>query len=188
MLNNPKKKSIVYGFLASAGMSAFYLVIMFLTMTPREAWFNFSEFWYLITGIIIGFGVQIGLWVYVKNCGTDGYGTVPGASGAMSGTAMVTQHQTKFGAGLRNKVSLQEKHSAVLPSSSGVVSGTAMLACCAHHLVDVLPILGISGAAIFLTQYQRLFLVLGLSINLLGIAYMVHLLQKHKNMMPPVYG
>jgi hypothetical protein len=142
MSNSAKTKVYFWGSIASLTMTAFYLIIMFLTMTPGEVWFNFSELWYLIVGIIIGFGIQIGLWVYVKNCGTDVHGSVVGASGAMSGTAMV--------------------------------------ACCAHHLADVLPILGLSGAAIFLTQYQRPFLVLGLSINLLGIAYMVHLLQKHK--------
>lgn len=140
-----KYKAFFWGGVASFVMSAFYLGIMFLTMSPREVWFNFTDFWYLIIGIIIGFGIQIGLWVYIKNCGDSGHGTMPGASGAMSGTAMI--------------------------------------ACCVHHLADVLPILGISGAAIFLTQYQRPFLVLGLSINLLGIAYMVHVWQEHKRMM-----
>ncbi len=136
-----KRKSALYGLVASAGIGGFYLLIMFLTMTPREVLFNFLEFWYLIVGIVIGFGVQVGLWVYLKNGGDGANGAMPGASGAMSGTAMV--------------------------------------ACCAHHLADVLPILGLSGAAIFLTQYQRPFLVIGLSINLLGIAYMIRLLQKH---------
>jgi len=138
-------KSILWGMVALFVMAAFYLLIMFLTMTPREVWFNFREFWYLIVGIIIGFGIQIGLFVYVKNCGRQDHGV------AMSGT-------------------------------SGAVSGSAMIACCAHHLADVLPILGISGAAIFLTQYQKPFLVLGLSINLLGIAYMINLLQKQNTM------
>jgi len=155
-----KQKSIIYGLLASVGMSVFYVSIMFLTMTPGEVWFNFTELWYLIVGIIMGFGVQIGLWVYVKNCGAP-------------------HHHPDIASGDAG----QADHGAAMSSSSGVVSGVGMVACCAHHLADVLPILGISGAAIFLTQYQRPFLVLGLSINLLGIAYMVHLLQKHKKMM-----
>lgn len=114
-------------------------------MTLGEVWFNFKEFWYLIIGIIVGFGVQIGLYVYVKNCGNG--------------------HTSK-----------------AIPGTSGAMSGTAMVACCAHHLADVLPILGISGAAIFLTQYRRPFLVLGLAINLLGIAYMLNVLKKQKMM------
>jgi len=140
-----KVKVIFWGSIASFTMSAFYLIVMFLTMTPREVWFNFTEFWYLMVGIIIGFGIQIGLWVYVKNYGTDVHNTVPGVGGAMSGTAMVT--------------------------------------CCVHHLADVLPVLGISGIAIFLAQYQKPFLVLGVSTNLLGIAYMVHLIQKRQRNM-----
>ncbi len=140
-MKTTKTKSIFWGVIASLGMALFYVFIMFLTMPYSEVWYQFVSFWYLIIGIVIGFGIQIGLWVYIKNCGhMDASGGVAGASGAMS--------------------------------------GTAMLACCAHHLADVLPILGLSGAAIFLTQYQRPFLVLGLSINLLGIAYMLRILGK----------
>lgn len=145
MKNTSKTKAFSSGVVASLAMTVFYLGIMLFTMPPGEVWLNFIGLWYLIVGIIIGFGIQIGLWVYIKNCGSHGHGTMPGASGAMSGTAMV--------------------------------------ACCVHHLADVLPILGASGAAIFLTQYQRPFLILGLSINILGIAYMVYLLQKHEKMM-----
>ena len=143
-MNKVISKSIFWGVVALVGMTAFYLGLMFLTMPPAEVWFNFKEFWYLISGIIVGFSIQVGLFVYVKNCGGEHvHGSMTGASGA--------------------------------------VSGTAMVACCAHHLADILPILGLSGAAIFLTRYQRPFLVIGLSINLLGIAYMLHLLKKQKS-------
>jgi len=139
-------KSLFWGIIAGAAMAGFYLTIMLLTMPPSAVWLNFLAVWYLILAIIIGFGVQIGLWVYLKNCGMNHTnGAVPGASGTMSGTAMV--------------------------------------ACCAHHLADVLPILGVSGATIFLAQYQKSFLILGVSINLLGIAYMLCLSQKNKKIM-----
>ncbi len=142
-MNKARSKSVVWGIAAGVGMAGFYAIIMFLTMAPREIWENFSEFWYLISGIIIGFGIQVALWVYIKNYGTENVnGTIPG--------------------------------------SSAGISGSAMLACCAHHLADVLPVLGLSGAAIFLTKYQKPFLILGLSINIFGIAYMVRLLEKYK--------
>ncbi len=48
-----------------------------------------------------------------------------------------------------------------------------MLACCAHHLSDVLPIIGVSGAAVFLNQYKTPFLALGVVMNVLGIAYLL---------------
>ena len=36
--------------------------------------------------------------------------------------------------------------------ASGGTSATAMVACCIHHVTDVLPILGLSAAASFLTR------------------------------------
>src|SRR5262245_15307193 len=44
-------------------------------------------------------------------------------------------------------------------AASGVAASTststaAMLACCAHHLAEVLPIIGLSGAAVFLNLYK----------------------------------
>ncbi|MBI2911645.1 MAG: hypothetical protein HYY05_05845 [Chloroflexi bacterium] len=59
-----------------------------------------------------------------------------------------------------------------LAASTG--TGTAaMLACCAHHLADVLPLLGASGAAIFLNAYKTPLLGLGIAMNLAGVAYLV---------------
>jgi hypothetical protein len=59
-----------------------------------------------------------------------------------------------------------------LAASTGT-STTAMLACCAHHLVDVLPVLGLSGAAIVLNAYKSPLLWLGVVMNLAGIAYLL---------------
>ena len=44
-----------------------------------------------------------------------------------------------------------------------------MLACCAHHLIDLMPILGLSAGAIFLNAYKTPLLVAGIGINLIGI-------------------
>ena len=43
--------------------------------------------------------------------------------------------------------------------TSGGTSVTAMVACCLHHVTDVLPVLGLSAAATFLTRYQRPFML-----------------------------
>ena len=132
-------KALLWGVIASLAMSLFYLLIMLLTMTPQEVWLNFLASWYLLVIIIIGFGVQVGLWVFLRQ--------------------KLTRH-----------------HAAAMSGASGTMSGTAMVACCAHHLADVLPVLGLG-------QYQKPFLILGASINLLGVAYMLRLLRKHKKMM-----
>ncbi len=72
------------------------------------------------------------------------------------------------------------KISGATPAVSGGISTTSMIACCAHHLTDVLPFLGLSAAAIFLTKYQTLFLTIGILSNLVGITLMLKTIQEHK--------
>ena len=55
-----------------------------------------------------------------------------------------------------------------------------MLACCAHHLTDVLPILGLSSAAIFLNLYKTPLLWLGIGMNLVGIVYMLRKIREQR--------
>lgn len=117
---------------------------MLLTMPASEIWFTYKKSCFFISGIIIGFGVQIGLWRYIKYLGS------------------VNIHKT-------------------LPATSGAFSGTVMIACCSHYLMDILPILGLAGLSIFLTQYQNSLLAIGFTINILGIAYMLYIIQKNRN-------
>jgi hypothetical protein len=44
-----------------------------------------------------------------------------------------------------------------------------MLACCAHHLVDLLPLVGLSAAAVFLNAYRTPLFLLGIAMNVFGI-------------------
>jgi hypothetical protein len=73
-------------------------------------------------------------------------------------------------------------HSSIIMGASGSTSATAMIACCLHHVTDVLPILGLSAVATFLTRYQRPFMLASLGLNLVGILVMliilVHALRK----------
>jgi hypothetical protein len=73
---------------------------------------------------------------------------------------------------------LRALHARMAAGGVGMATSTgtstaAMLACCAHHLSDVLPILGISGAAVFLGAYKTPLLWVGLAMNLAGIAYLL---------------
>ena len=54
-------------------------------------------------------------------------------------------------------------------------STVAMVACCAHHVADALPILGLSGAALFLNDYRIPLMASGLAVNALGVAFMLRL-------------
>ena len=55
-------------------------------------------------------------------------------------------------------------------------SSVAMVACCAHHVADALPVLGLSGLAVFLNDYRLPLMALGLAANAGGIAIMLRLL------------
>ena len=74
------------------------------------------------------------------------------------------------------------ENSLKMAGASAGTSSVAMAACCAHHLADIFPILGIAGAAAFLTDYQDWFLALGVVINLIGVLYMWSKLKEHQEM------
>src|SRR3990167_7267695 len=74
------------------------------------------------------------------------------------------------------------KHTAQLTGTvagTGSISGGSMVACCSHFLLQMIPLAGISGLAIFLVKYQSLFLVIGILSNIFGIAIML----RHKRKM-----
>lgn len=48
-------------------------------------------------------------------------------------------------------------------------STVGMVACCAHHLADLAPLIGATGAATFLTDYRIAFMAGGLGANAIGI-------------------
>lgn len=131
-------KVVFNGFLASLALLALYFVIMrwgsgSWDYTIRELFR--LRFW--VAPLIIGFGIQVGLYSYLRNCGQS----------------------TKLEGGTA--------------TTSVTTSSVAMLACCAHHLTDILPFLGLAAAATFLATYQEWFLGLGILSNLVGILVMI---------------
>lgn len=77
-------------------------------------------------------------------------------------------------------------HTGSMVGASGGTSATAMIACCIHHVTDVLPILGLSAAASFLTRYQRPFMLVGLAMNLAGIVIILVILYRERRKLQPV--
>ena len=74
------------------------------------------------------------------------------------------------------------KHTAALTGTvagTGGISAGSMVACCSHFLLNVIPIVGLSGIALFLVAYQKWFLGIGILSNLIGITIMI----RHKNKM-----
>lgn len=75
------------------------------------------------------------------------------------------------------------RHTAMLTgtvAASGTVSGGSMIACCSHFLLNMIPIAGASGLAIFLVKYQAWFLGVGIVSNVIGISFMLDHKRKMK--------
>lgn len=115
---------------ASALMFALYFSLLSILQSPAHAIEQFAARWYFMLPLVVGFGIQVGLFVKLR----QGGGCV---------------------------------------AATGGVSVASMAACCAHHVADILPFLGLSAAAIFLSKYQTFFLVLGVASNLVGTAFML---------------
>ena len=76
-------------------------------------------------------------------------------------------------------------HTGAFMGTSGGTSTAAMVACCLHHVSDVLPVLGLSAAATFLIRYQRQFMLVGLGMNNLGILVMLFVLYREYRKIQP---
>lgn len=66
---------------------------------------------------------------------------------------------------------------AVTAAGTGT-STAAMLACCAHHVTDLLPLVGLSAAAVFLNEYRTPLFLFGIGMNALGIVVIARQLQQ----------
>jgi|SRR3989344_4033248 len=131
------KRAILHGFLAGIALLAVYFLVMGLASGSWDYTVNqLVNLRYWIGALILGFGIQVGLYSYLKNC----------------------HKETKLGQG------------AVVAGTG--TSSVAMLACCAHHLTDILPLLGLSAVSLVLVKYQTWFLSLGILSNLVGISLM----------------
>ncbi len=136
------------GVVGSLGLTLVYLGIVALAESPKHAVEQFWQDRWIVIPIIIGFGIQAGLYVILKK-----RLFIPVVETGSSGKLM--------GAG-------------------GATSTVAMVACCAHHVTDALPFLGLAAASTFLAQYRTVFMIAGLGINLLGIAVMTYLLLQER--------
>ncbi len=67
-----------------------------------------------------------------------------------------------------------------MTGAGGATSTAAMVACCAHHVTDVLPILGLSAAASFLAEYRLAFMIVGLGTTVAGILVMLVILYRER--------
>lgn len=65
-------------------------------------------------------------------------------------------------------------------AAGGGMSTFAMVACCAHHVADVLPLVGLTAAATFLANWKIPFMIVGLLTNLIGIIVMLRIIYQER--------
>lgn len=70
------------------------------------------------------------------------------------------------------------RESVALAGAGTATSSVSMIACCAHHLADVLPFVGLSGLAVFLVELRTPLMLLGIATNLVGVAVMLRQLRR----------
>jgi copper chaperone CopZ len=131
----PWRRPVLFGLLGGAGLLILYLGLVSLAQGWKHAIELLAEDAWIVGPILAGFGVQVGLYTYLK--------TVIHAVGRGTGA---------------------------LAGAGGGTSTVSMVACCAHHVTDVLPLVGLSAAATFLAEYRIPFMLVGLGTNLIGIA------------------
>lgn len=129
-------------------LAGLYFGIVSWAESPQHAAELFWKDRWIVFPIILGFGVQAGLYTILKLRLFIPVATI-GPSGPMMG-------------------------------AGGTTSTIAMVACCAHHVADVLPILGLTAAATFLAQYRTAFMLVGLGTTMLGILIMLFILYKER--------
>ena len=75
-------------------------------------------------------------------------------------------------------VDRRHRASAAVTAAGTGTSAAAMLACCAHHVVELLPIVGLSAAAVFLNAYRTPLFLVGIGMNIIGIVVIARQLQR----------
>ncbi|RJR31498.1 hypothetical protein C4569_02075 [Candidatus Parcubacteria bacterium] len=75
-------------------------------------------------------------------------------------------------AGLFRLINLKMKSGIGMVAATGGVSVGSMVACCMHNLVSFLPIVGLTGAAMFFSIYQDYVFGLSLFFAAAGVIFM----------------
>ncbi|KKU48564.1 hypothetical protein A3H10_03545 [Candidatus Uhrbacteria bacterium RIFCSPLOWO2_12_FULL_46_10] len=133
-------RSILIGAVASLALFGLSFGVTSLVSGADFAWRQFSSLWYWMAALIVGFGVEVGLFAYLRGS--------------------------------------HNHPSAGVVAGGGAGSTIAMVACCAHRLVDFLPFLGLTLFAAALIKYQVYLLAASVLFNLAGIAYLIMMIRK----------
>ncbi|HCM38101.1 MAG: hypothetical protein UV61_C0009G0037 [Candidatus Gottesmanbacteria bacterium GW2011_GWB1_43_11] len=157
-------KTFILGLLAAILLLTLYFSTMTLLSGWKAAVEQFQNLWWLMLPLSAGFGIQTGLYLYLKQ--------------QMAGDARRGAPQP--GSPPWADVGLTSGRTRQAMVTGGTSASISMLACCMHHATDALPFIGLSGLSIFLTRYQIPILLISLIINIIGIKMMLNHLQLYR--------
>ena len=140
-------KPVIKGAIAAGTLLAVYFGVLTFISGGGFALSQFAQFRYFIVSLAVGFGIQVGLYSYLK---AEIHAKDPGGK---------------------------------MLAVTGATSTGAMVSCCAHYLVNLLPILGVSAFVAFIGAYQIQLFWIGIAFNLAGIIFMVGRIMKFKKEM-----
>lgn len=140
-------KSVRNGIAAAIVLFGLYVLVITLVSGWEFAKDQFSQFWYFIAPLALGFGIQVGLYSFLRM-------KVHGGKGSGGMVAV-----------------------------SGTTSTIAMLSCCSHYLVNILPVIGVTGVVSLLSQYRVELFWVGLVFSLGGILFILYRIRKVTNIL-----
>jgi uncharacterized membrane protein YhaH (DUF805 family) len=126
-------RSVRWGAIASGALIAFYVGVLGLSADWDHLGYQARQDWWLLTPIVVGFGVQVALTVELRH-----------------------RHRAH--------------HLGATTGAGTGASAVGMVACCAHHLTDLVPLLGATGLAAFLFDWRVPFMLVGITVNGIAIA------------------
>lgn len=139
-----RSRGLRWGCAAAGLLVLVYVIVLAAVSSMEHVLEDFLLLWYWMVPLIVGFGIQSGLFAYARGA--------------------LRHHDATGSGGL---------------AASGGVNAVAMVACCAHHLTDVLPLVGLAGVALLLSGYQSLFLLVGVLSSFVGTTYMLGTYRRH---------
>jgi len=128
-------KPLLAATLAVLAMLTVYFGVLSLISGWDYTLTEFLRYWPYLVALAVGFGVQIGLYVHLKQ--------------------QLAQHHA----------------GGKVVAATGTTSTAAMISCCSHYLVNVLPAVGAAGFITLVAQYQVELFWVGLAFNGTGIIF-----------------
>lgn len=140
------------GFLGGLALVGLYLGILSIAQSPTHALEQLSQDRFWVGLVALGFGIQIGLYTY-----------------------------------LRLIIHAMQLAGATAMTGAGTTTSTiGMIACCAHHLADIAPVIGLtgvsglSGAVAFLAEWKIPFILFGLAVNAVAIGMSIRMIRRER--------